>query len=150
MIMNNLMLLPKSIQGFCFCMGSFAWNEWICASNIFVILNFTDAFKEGINSNANMKMQKKSDNKMKIFPSFWITGILKELVIIVSNQSILINTFFHFGIFWIKKTTLVPRGARFWKIESTLWSCLFRQWIIKFLIQKPFLEFFENKKNEFL
>ena len=27
MIMNNLMLLPKSIQGFCFCMGIFSWNE---------------------------------------------------------------------------------------------------------------------------
>ena len=27
MIMNNLMLSPKSIQGFFFCMGIFSWNE---------------------------------------------------------------------------------------------------------------------------
>ena len=37
---------------------------------------------------------------VKMFSNFWTTGILKELVITVSNELILINTFFHFGIFW--------------------------------------------------
>ena len=43
---------------------------------------------------------------------FWTTGTLKELVVTISNEPILINTFFHFEIFL---KTLVPREARFWK-----------------------------------
>ena len=40
-------------------------------------------------------MQKiKKIKKMKMFTSFWIKGILKELVIIVINESTLINTSF--------------------------------------------------------
>ena len=81
---------------------------------------------------------------------FWIIGILKGLVIIISNQSILTNTFFHYGTIWIKNLG-APRGTILKKIKWTLWSRLLRQWMIKFLIQKLFLEFFENqaKKNEF-
>ena len=36
MIMNNLMLLPKSIQGFCFCIGIFSWNEINSTIHFFV------------------------------------------------------------------------------------------------------------------
>ena len=41
-----------------------------------------------------------------MFSNFRTTRILKELVITVGNELILINTFFHYGIIWKKK-----RGA---------------------------------------
>ena len=50
---------------------------------------------------------------MKMFPSFWITEFVKELLNIVSNESTLINTSFHYGTIW--KEALVPQGAQFWK-----------------------------------
>ena len=45
-----------------------------------------------------------------MFSNFGTTGILKELVIAVGNEPILINTFFHYGIIWIKKCG-APRGT---------------------------------------
>ena len=70
----------------------------------FVILNFADVSKEGINFSA-----KKWENEN--VSKFWITGILKGFVIIVSNQSILTNTFFHYGTIWIKKNFGAPKGT---------------------------------------
>ena len=39
-------------------MSAFVWNEWTYVSDIFVILNFADAFKKRINSRA-----KKNENE---------------------------------------------------------------------------------------
>ena len=60
-----------------------------------VIMNFANASKKRINSSA------KENEKIwvKMFSNFLMMGILKELVIIVGNEPILINTFLHFGIF---------------------------------------------------
>ena len=41
---------------------------------------------------------------------FWTKEILKELVITVGNEPVLINNFFHYGIIWIKKMGDAPRG----------------------------------------
>ena len=45
-----------------------------------------------------------------MFPNFRMTGILKELVVTISNEPILIDTVFYFGIFK-KKTLGAPRGT---------------------------------------
>ena len=47
---------------------------------------------------------------------FWTMEILKELVIIVGNEPVLINNFFHYGIIWIKNGWC-PKGHDFEKIE---------------------------------
>ena len=60
-------------------------------------MNFVVVNKKRINPSA-----KKNENVSK----FWTTRILKELVITVGNEPILINTFFHYEIIWKKK-----RGA---------------------------------------
>ena len=70
--------------------------------DIFVILNFVDIKKkeEGINFVIIKSVQVKMKIWLKMFSSFWTTEVLKELVITVGNEPILINTFFHFGILW--------------------------------------------------
>ena len=74
-------------------MSACAWNEYTCFGRLFVIMNFVDASKKKINPNA------KENEKIwvKMFSNFWTTGILKNWW---SLLVILINTFFHFEIFW--------------------------------------------------
>ena len=57
-------------------------------------MNFVDTSKKRINPSA------KENEKIwvKMFSNFGMTGILKELMIAVGNEPILINTFFHYGI----------------------------------------------------
>ena len=76
----------------------------------FVIMNFVDASKKRINP--KKKMENMGENVFK----FWTTEILKELVIIVGNEPVLINNFFHYGIIWIKNGWC-PKGHDFEKIE---------------------------------
>ena len=55
-------------------------------------MNFVDASKKNPNTKENEKKW------VKIFSNFGTTWILKELVIAIGNEPILINTFFHYGI----------------------------------------------------
>ena len=80
--------------------------------------------------------------KMKMFPSFWIMGFLKELVIIVSNESILINTFFHFWTIWIKGLGAL-RGTIYGN-QINLWSCCRGNVQENPWFKKKILKFFKN------
>ena len=79
-------------------------------------MNFADASKKRINPSA-----KRNDRKIwvKFSKFFWTTGILKELVITVSNKSISINTPFHFETIWIRDFG-APRGTIFEKNQMNL------------------------------
>ena len=64
-------------------------------------------------------MQKKLENMGENVFKFWTTEILKELVTLVGNEPVLINTFFHYGIIWIKKKWCL-RGHDFEKSKNLL------------------------------
>ena len=128
-------------------MSAFAWNEWTCVSDIFVILNFANISKKGNKFCDHKVSAKKNENVSK----FWTTMISKWLVIIVSSQSILINTFFHFEIFWKPRC---PEGNNFWKNRINLLITPTQAIGHKVLwFTNLFLEFFGNqttKNDKFL
>ena len=46
-------------------MPAYAWNEWICVSDIFVIMNFADASKKRINPSAKKNGENMGENVFK-------------------------------------------------------------------------------------
>ena len=104
-------------------MSSFAWNEWTCVFDTLVIMNFADISKKG---NKFHKVSAKNDDEKNVSKFFWMMGFSKELVIIVSNESILINT--PFGTIWKKKLD-TPRGTILKKMNKLFdHACLGKKW----------------------
>ena len=109
-----------------------------------VIMDFVDASKKENKSSA------KENEKIwvKMFSSFWTTRVLKELVIIVGNEPILINTFFHYGIIW--KKMWCPKGHDFEKSNKSFDHACSGNWPWNSWFRNLFLEFFGNQATKMM
>ena len=58
-------------------MSAFAWNEWTCVSDIFVILNFADISKKG-NKFHDHKVSAKKEDKKNV-SKFLNNGIVERI-----------------------------------------------------------------------
>ena len=92
-----------------------------------------------------IKLKRMKSKKMKMFPSFWITEFMKELVIIVSNESTLINPSFIMEPF--EKRPWYLKGHNFENRINHM-IMLPRQLARKFLILKFFSRILRKLSNK--